>query len=84
MACVDESAPPPPQLKLAWLCEQWDAQPDGGGMLDQDHALIMQMTAANNIYRTLKRFRSLVGKAIHSLSPEERRMLKLLHDDRLI
>ncbi|HLA81820.1 MAG TPA: hypothetical protein VJP78_09440, partial [Thermoleophilia bacterium] len=71
-------------LRLAWQCEQWNAPPGAGGILDQEHSLMVQMTAANNIYRTLKRFRSLVGKAIHSLSPEERRILKLLHDDRLI
>ena len=84
VACVDDGAPPPPQLRLAWQCEEWNAQPEAGGMLDQDHALMVQMTAANNIYRTLKRFRGLVGKMIHSLSQEERRILKVLRDEEQI
>ena len=45
---------------------------------------MVQMTAANNIYRTLKRFRGLVGKMIHSLSQDERRMLRALRDGGLI
>jgi hypothetical protein len=53
-------------------------------MLDQDHMLITQMTAANNIYRTLRRYRGLVGKQIHSLSIPERRLLRTLRDMELI
>ena len=65
---------------MAWLCEQWNSQPDAGGMLDQDYALITQMTASSNIYRTLKRYRGLRGKEIHSLSVSERRLLRSLMD----
>jgi hypothetical protein len=81
---VDDGAPPPPILRLAWQCEQWNAPPGAGGILDQEHALMVQMTAANNIYRTLKRFRGLMGKMIHSLSQDERRMLRVLRDEGLI
>lgn len=53
-------------------------------MLDQDYALMYQMTAANNIYQTLKRFRNMAGREIHALSDSERRILRYLRDERLI
>jgi len=53
-------------------------------MLDQDHGLIIQMTVASNIYVTLKAYRSMKGTEIHGLSDGQRRILRLLRDERLI
>jgi hypothetical protein len=84
VAAVDKGKAPPPQLKLAWLCEQWEAPPETGGMLDQDHGLITQMTVASNIYATLKAYRSMKGTEIHGLSDGQRRILRLLRDEKMI
>jgi hypothetical protein len=53
-------------------------------MLDQDHGLITQMTVALNIYVTLKAYRSMKGTEIHGLSDGQRRILRLLRDEKMI
>ena len=53
-------------------------------MLDQDHALIVRMTVAKNVFATLKRFRNMKGAEIHSLTDGERRALRYLRDEKMI
>ena len=78
--CVEAVAPAPPVLSLAWQCAKWGVLPAAGGMLDQDYALIRSMTAAENIYNAVYRFRHLSGKRIHELTDFERKVLRMLKD----
>jgi hypothetical protein len=81
---VDGDEPPPPELRMAWLCERYNALPDGGGLLDQDAGLMTRMGAANNVYRALHHYRTAVGKQSHSLTDGERDIVKMLMDRKLI
>jgi len=69
---------------MAWQCERWNALPEAGGLFDQDAKLMTRMTALSNIYATVARYRSLVGREIHSLKGSERRLLGMLHDEGMI
>lgn len=80
MDCANHGAPPPSELRLAWGCKRWNAQPEAGGYLDQDFVLDMRMTAVSNIYDALTRMRNLPGKDIHKLTENERRILRGLID----
>lgn len=82
VAVVEEGAPPPLELMLAWDCHRWETLPDAGGLLDQDYRLLMLMKVASNIHDTVTRLRSLVGDQIHSLSDNERRIIKWLRDEK--
>lgn len=53
-------------------------------MRDQDYALMARMTAAGNVHRTLSRYRSLKGHAIHGLSDGERKLLGYLQRNGLL
>jgi hypothetical protein len=74
---VDAGGPVPGELQLAWWCTD-GRLPDAGGVLDQDYALQVRLTAAGNVHRTLGRYRGLRGAQIHSLSGSERKLLGYL------
>lgn len=84
MACVDDDEPPPEQLKTAWLCERWHTLPEDGGLYDQDARQINTMTALINIHTALTRLRNMRGAEIHNLSEQDRNILQMLVDMRLI
>lgn len=83
VACVDEDAPPPPELSLAWKCERWHALPETGAVVDQDARLMFRMSALSNIYNTLTRYRNLQGEQIHTLTEQDRKLMRLLIDNGL-
>ena len=45
---------PPPEIKMAQLCERWHALPEAGGLLDQPAGLIEKMSIAMNYYNVHK------------------------------
>jgi hypothetical protein len=72
--------PPPAELRLAWMCEQHNTLPDAGGMFEQDYRTIVLMDRLSNIYRAVKRFQTAKGEQIHSLTDNERLILRRLMD----
>lgn len=50
VACAAGDGPPPPELTLAWQCQQFGALPYAGGLSEQPAGLLDRMTAANNSY----------------------------------
>lgn len=75
MAVVEDGEPPPPELKLAWLVDQWGTLPDAGGLYDQDAQTLKRMTVYNNIYKVVMKWRSLKGAEIHSLTDADRKII---------
>lgn len=84
VAVVDDNGPAPPELRLAWMCERWNSLPETGGLYDQDYVTLHLATALSNIYNTISRLRNMHGEQIHSLSDNDRKMLKWLMDEGLI
>ena len=80
MECALDAAPPPSELRLAWQCTKWHALPDMGGIYDQDYATMLRMNYTMSIYNAVVRIRSLKGKAIHQLTDNERKILRMLMD----
>jgi len=78
--CAYSDAKPPPELKIGWQCQRWRCLPDTGAYFDQDYQLMIRMTALMNIYNVLQRWQGLGGKAIHSLTENERKILRSLKD----
>ncbi len=72
----DESAPP--ELRLFWMCRQYHALPEAGGMMDQDAQTIYTMNLLGNVYDTVQRVRGLTGDDIHNMRPDDGRMLAWL------
>lgn len=83
MEAVD-SGPLSPELRLAFLCSQWGALPETGGVLDQENQLLMRMTKLKNVYYTVSRYRNSQGKQIHNLSIQDRQILRGLIDDGML
>lgn len=81
---IVEGAPPPGELRLAWQCQRWGALPRAGGIYDQDYKTMMLMGATLNIYNSVTRVRSLKGKEIHRLNDAERKVLRVLMDNKII
>jgi len=54
-------------LSLAWDCQQYNALPDAGGMLDQDYGLMERMKALNAIHKSFAMWRGARGAEIHNL-----------------
>jgi hypothetical protein len=77
--CVYSAAPPPMELQLAWMCGD-HRLPDGGGVLDQDAGLMRRLTCCRNIYQVLYRMKHLTGKQIHTMTDNERKLVKALRD----
>lgn len=84
MECITSNAPPPPELKLAWSCERWKTLPDAGGLYDQDYQLLHRMNAFINIHNAVQRIKSLKGTQIHTLSDNERLILRFLMDNGIL
>ena len=72
---------PPPELLLAWRCQQWTCLPEAGGYMEQDYITAYRMTAYLNIYNVLRHWQSLQGKDIHRLADGERKLLRWLKDE---
>jgi len=81
---VDGDEPPPIELRMAWQCQRWDALPDAGGMHDQDYQLLFRMTALLNVYDTVSLLRNMRGAEIHNLTTGQRKILKMLRDDKVL
>lgn len=62
------------------MCEQHNALPESGGILEQDYQTVSRMDRLNNIYRAVARFRTARGEQIHSLTDSERVILRSLMD----
>jgi hypothetical protein len=71
--------PPPAELRLAWMCGDQNL-PSAGGVLDQEYQTMHRMQVLSNVYRTVTRFRNMKGAEIHSLSDQDRRMIRSLRD----
>lgn len=84
VAAVNDAAPTPADLSLAWQCQRWGCLPDAGGLLDQDHVLLSRMTAALNVYNTLEQVRNSHGAEIHRLTSGQRTLIKYLMDEGLM
>ena len=80
MNAVD-GEPPPAELRLKWMCQNFSSMPDSGGMNDQDFVLIRRMIVLNNVYNTVSKMRSLKGAAIHALSISDRQLVAWLRDE---
>ena len=46
----------PPELRLAFRCQQWNSLPVSGGILDQPAGLVDKMTVAINVYHGMKAY----------------------------
>ena len=77
-------APPPPELRTGWLCEQWGTLPEAGGLYDQDYQTITRATACMNIYAAYMRYRNAQGADIHRLTVSDRKILRYLKDMELL
>ncbi len=53
---------------------------DAGGYYEQDYALMHRMNICSNVYNAVQHWYALEGKAIHSLSENERMILRWLKD----
>lgn len=80
MECAEGEGPPPPELLLGWQCERFHCLPDLAGYYDQDYKTMTHMTALMNVHSVVKRWRSLSGKQVHTLTDAERRILRSLKD----
>jgi len=45
---------PPPEIRMAQLCERWHALPEAGGLLDQPAGLVEKMSIAMNVFNAHK------------------------------
>lgn len=77
-AVDDDTEPPPEELRMAWMCKQWEALPDTGGVLDQDYVLLTRMSTLHAVYAAVSEYRNAKGDAIHRLSPSTGRTIKRL------
>jgi hypothetical protein len=82
--CVDSDEPPPAELRLAWDCKYWNTMPDAGAYYDQDYFLLMRMRSLSNIYNVMTKLRNAHGAQIHSLTENDRKLLKYIMDLGLI
>jgi hypothetical protein len=78
--CVTDNAPPPAELRLAWMCERWNSLPTGDGLYMQEYRTMYLMGALLNVYGAVWRVKHLPPKQIHSLTENERRILGNLRD----
>jgi hypothetical protein len=78
--CANGDGPPPPELSLGWQCERFNCLPDVGAYKDQDYQTMVFMTAFMNVHSVVKRWKTLRGKQVHSLTDSERKILRYLKD----
>lgn len=76
--------PAPPELSLGQNCRSWNVLPEPGGYLDQHYKTMVGMNIALNIHGVVTKVRGATGANIHSLTAQERRMLKPLVERGLI
>lgn len=75
MWAADRKGAPPPELQLALFCGDYHL-PESGGILEQEYRLMRRMIYLGNVYRTVRKFRSLMGDAVNTeLNPSERVLL---------
>jgi hypothetical protein len=84
VAAVEEGAPPPIELRIAWDCHRWNTNPGSGGLMDQDYGLIYRMDVTENIYNSMSHLRSLKGDQIHTLSDGERDLIQWLREIKVL
>ena len=82
--CVLDNATPPAELRLAWYCQRWGALPKSGGVYEQDYQTMHRMAVLQNIYNTVVHVKDAKPKEIHHLSDNERRILRVLMDNKLL
>ncbi len=79
MAVVDgTNAPPPPELRLYWMCQRYGSLPEPGALFDQDAGLLERMSLLGNVYEAVQRVRGLTGDDIHRMRPDDGRLLTWL------
>jgi hypothetical protein len=78
---LTQNAPPPVELRLAWLCETWGTLPDEGGMNNQDYLTISRMTGLSNVYNVVTKWRNYTGEKIHLLTDHDRSVLRWMMDN---
>jgi hypothetical protein len=78
---LTENAPPPVELRLAWMCERWQTLPDAGGVYEQDHQTMTRMIVLSNVYNAVIAWRAHGGERIHYLPEQVRLILRRLQDD---
>lgn len=78
---LTQDAPPPVELRLAWMCEQWKTLPDSGGLYEQDYQTISRMTGLTNVYNTVVKWRNYTGEKIHLLTDHDRSVLRWMLDN---
>jgi hypothetical protein len=78
---LTENAPPPVELRMAWMCERWQSLPEAGGVYDQDQQLISRMIVLSNVYNAVTAWRTHGGEKIHYLSEQTRTILRRLQDE---
>jgi len=54
---VDKKGIPPPALKLAWQCLNWNTLPYAGGLRDQPIAMMRDMNTAIAVYNAVSDWR---------------------------
>jgi len=71
----------PHEVLLDNWCQAYHALPDAGGLLDQDWQTVYGMRVLANIYYAVSHFANAVGDQIHSLTVDERRLIRWLRDN---
>jgi len=82
--CITDDAPPPVELRIAWQCNRWNTLPESGGLYEQDYRTLLLMTATSNIYNAVTRMQNLKGKRIHELTEAERKVIRVLVDNKIL
>jgi len=82
--CITDDAPPPAELRLAWQCSHWNCLPSSDGLYEQDARTMMLMTALSNVYNAVSRMINLKGKQIHQLTDNERKIIRVLVDMKIL
>lgn len=83
MAVVDDDGPPPPELRLVWMCAKYHCLPDVGGLMDQDWRTLHRMTVFENVYNAQSRLRSAKGAEIHNIPAHDMEIIAWLRKNGL-
>lgn len=83
MKTLTEDAPPPADLRLAWMCERWQSMPETGGVMDQDFQTVHRMGSLSGVYNTVTKWRNYTGEKIHLLTDHDRKILRWLLDNKI-
>jgi len=55
---AEQEGNPPPELALAFACQNWKCLPHEGGYLDQPAGMMRKLTAAVNVYNAFTGFKN--------------------------